>query len=246
MNIIKKYPPLDLMKKSGAVLKEALLIAGRMIKPGITTRDINKAVHMHILSKNMTSAFLGYNGYSAVCCICVNEEIVHCIPSDKKLCEGDIVSVDCGVNNEGAITDACRTFIVGKTSPDIKHLVKTVQNALEVGIGNALVGNRVGDISSSIQTYVESLNFTVSKEFGGHFIGYALHEDPWVPNFGRAGIGKLLEGGEYLAIEPVIFMGSSAGRCLDGWNTVSPTGVISAHFENTIYIHKDGPIVLTE
>jgi methionyl aminopeptidase len=234
------------MMKSGSVLKKALILAENLIEPGITTKYIDDEVHKFIKKNQAIPVFLGYLGFPAACCISVNDEAVHGIPSDRVLEEGDIVSVDCGVVKNGAITDATRTFPVGKISAENKKLIRVTKASLDAGISKALVNNRVGHISNAIQSVVELSGFNVSREFTGHGIGYGLHMEPDVPNYGSKNRGDKLISGMYLAIEPVVFSGSWKIKYSGEWNVQSVDGGNVAHFENTVYITDMGPIVVTD
>ena len=241
-----KEPSIDLMVKSGIILRECLLLAESMVKPGITTNEINNEVHKYILDRNAVPAFLGYSGFPAACCMSINEEVVHCLPSDRPLVGGDILTIDCGVIKDGAYTDAARTFPVGKISAGDKELLKITREALDRGTEKAVAGNRIGLISNTIQAVVELAGYSVSREFIGHGIGSALHMLPDIPNYGSKRTGSKLSIGEFIAIEPVVFDGGWKTTSLGEWKVVSSTGVRSAHFENTIYISEFGPVILTE
>jgi len=241
-----KYPPLEDLKKSGEILKKAFLIAEKIIKPGISTAEINKSIHKFIVSSGAAATFLGYRGFPSACCTSVNEEVVHGIPSSRRLQEGDILSLDCGVTYNRAITDACRTYGVGTISSEARLLIDITREALRTAIQQAVVGNRVGDISYAIQKTAERPGFNVARQFGGHGVGYQLHMLPLIPNYGERGIGELLVSGMVLAIEPVVFRGSFKTKEMDDWKVVSLHSNLSAHFENTVFISREGPIVLTE
>jgi len=234
------------MRKSGSILRSALVVAATAASsPGATPLFIDNAVRKFIERCGAHPAFLGYEGYPASTCISINSQVVHCIPSDTPILKGDIVGVDCGVEFEGAITDACRTVCVGKVAPRTKKLVITAYSALVAGIKEAKPGARVGDISYAIQKTVESAGFSVSREFVGHAVGPVLHSPPWIPNYGRAGRGALLKAGMFIAIEPVIFDGNWHTKLEGDWNTVSVDGNLSAHVEDTIYVSPEGPVVIT-
>lgn len=240
------YPPLDSMLESGRILREALSLAERTIKPGISTSNVNEVVHEAIINQGGSPAFLGYNGFPACCCISVNEQVVHCIPSDYLLKEGDIISVDCGVIKDAAHTDACRTFPVGSVSTRVFRLLQLGLSSLDAGIASCKAGNKIGDISYSIQKTAEAEpGFHVSREFVGHGIGYDLHQQPWIHNYGKRNSGQEIKEGMYLAIEPIVFDGNWETKALDRWNIVSSDGSLSVHFEDTVYIGKEGCLVLT-
>jgi methionyl aminopeptidase len=194
-----------------------------------------------------TPAFLGYNGFPAAACVSINEEVVHGVPRDDRIIqEGDIVSVDCGVNYKGHFTDACRTVAVSDVDKDILNLINSTEEALNKGIQKAQVGARIGDISNAIQKHVERRGLKVHLEFTGHGIGFNLHQLPCIPNYGPSGRGEIIREGMCLAIEPVIFMGNTASHVLkDGWTVVSRDSGLSAHFEDTIIVTSVGPEVIT-
>jgi methionyl aminopeptidase len=240
-----KFPPLEGMIASGSILKELFLMVESIIKPGITTKKIDELAFNFILLNGAKPAFLNYNGFPACCCICVNEEVVHCVPSDRVLEEGDIVSVDCGVIKNSIFTDACRTFPVGKISDKDIKLLEITERALRIGIKAAKPGFRIGNISYAIQYEVEMSGYKVSRHFVGHAIGYGLHIRPDIPNYGSKYKGKIIKSGMCLAIEPVVFDGGWDVVQHSKWHIVSADGCKSAHFEDTVYIDKQGPIVIT-
>lgn len=246
MCIFNDSPPIEDMVASGEILRDALLLAESLITPGKTTDEINRVIHRFILDRGAVPAFLGYEGFPAACCMSVNDEVVHCIPSDRRLESGDIISIDCGVINNGAYTDAARTFPVGTIGHRQKKLLDITRRALDAGIEKAVAGNFVGAISNKIQEVVELNGFSVSREFIGHGIGYQLHMLPDIPNFGSKKSGSKLSVGDYIAVEPVVFDGSWKTLSLGDWKVVSKTGALSAHFENTIFISEFGPVILTE
>jgi methionyl aminopeptidase len=241
-----RFPPLEDMVVSGRILKKVLLYLKKAIRPGITTQSLDILAAETIKSFGAIPAFLGYHNFPAVCCISVNDEVVHAIPNSRVLCDGDIVSVDCGVSKNGAITDSCRTFYVGtRVSKQTKRLVRAAKVALAAGIKESVVGNRIGDISFAIQKSAELSNFNVCREFVGHTIGYKLHEEPYIPNYGRKSSGNIIEMGMFLAIEPILFDGPWKVKERSDGSYISYSGNLSAHFEDTIYISENGPIVLT-
>lgn len=218
-----------------------------VVKPGITTMDIAEEADRLARSLNVVPAFKGYNGYPAVICTSVNEEVVHGIPSrNRVLVDGDIVGLDFGALHNGFYADAAVTFSVGETPPETLRLLDVTQDALFIGIEAALVGNRIGDISHAVQSYVESNGFSVVKVFVGHGIGRNLHEEPQVPNYGESKGGIRLKKGMTLAIEPMVNAGSDGVHVLDdGWTAVTSDGSLSAHFEHTIAVTDSGPKILT-
>lgn len=218
-----------------------------VVKPGITTMDIAEEADRLARALNVVPAFKGYNGYPAVICTSVNDEVVHGIPSrNRVLVDGDIVGLDFGALHNGFYADAAVTFSVGETPPETLRLLDVTQDALFIGIEAALVGNRIGDISHAVQSYVESNGFSVVKVFVGHGIGRNLHEEPQVPNYGESKGGIRLKKGMTLAIEPMVNAGSDGVHVLDdGWTAVTSDGSLSAHFEHTIAVTDSGPKILT-
>ncbi len=226
----------------------ALLVAGELCKPGVTTWEIDKAVEKFIISQKAEPSFLNYQGFPASSCISVNDTVIHGISSkDIILKSGDIVSVDVGAFYNGYHGDNAYTFKVGEVSKELEKLLETTQKALYSGISQAIVGNRIGDISSAVEKTVEVYGYGVVREFVGHGVGKNLHEDPEVPNFGMAGKGPRLMAGMVIAIEPMINQGSGdIVRLDDGWTIKTADGSPSAHFEHTVLISKSGPVILTK
>jgi methionyl aminopeptidase len=217
-----------------------------MIVPGITTKELDQVAEEYILLKGARPAFKGYRGFPATLCISVNEEVVHGIPSQRRLKEGDIVSLDVGANFVGYFGDAAITLPVGEVDPKAERLLEVTEKALYIGIEKAKVGNRLFDISYAIQSWVESHGFSVVRDFVGHGIGRDLHEEPQIPNFGIPHQGPRLEKGMVFALEPMVNEGTSAVRVLsDGWTVVTIDGKRSAHFEHTIAITEDGAEILS-
>jgi methionyl aminopeptidase len=217
-----------------------------MIVPGITTKELDRVAEEYILLKGARPAFKGYRGFPATLCISVNEEVVHGIPSQRRLKEGDIVSLDVGANFVGYFGDAAITLPVGEVDPKAERLLEVTEKALYIGIEKAKVGNRLFDISYAIQSWVESHGFSVVRDFVGHGIGRDLHEEPQIPNFGIPHQGPRLEKGMVFALEPMVNEGTSAVRVLsDGWTVVTIDGKRSAHFEHTIAITEDGAEILS-
>ncbi len=218
-----------------------------MIKPGITTKEIDRIADDYIRSNDGVSAFKGYRGYPANICASVNDEVIHGIPSERMLEEGDVLGVDLGVYKDGFYGDAAHTFPVGKIDADAERLLKIAEESLYIGISNAREGNRISDISASIQNHAEASGFSVVRAFVGHGIGRNLHEDPQVPNFGIPGRGPRLRAGMTIAIEPMVNEGSYEVAILDdGWTAVTVDGGLSAHFEHTILVTSGEPIILTK
>lgn len=243
------YTDLELMRRSGRILAETLeFLSSGFVVPGMTPLDLSKKADEIIRSyDNAIPAFLDYNGFPACACVSTNEQVVHAIPSaDKVLKNGDIVSVDLGVLYKEHYTDACRTIPVGNIGPREKKLIKATRESLNKGIEQAVINNRIGDISYAIQKHIERNGFRVSLDYTGHGIGRKLHDEPKVPNYGPPGIGPLLTEGMCLAIEPVVFDGpTDVWMDPDKWTIYSQNGNLSAHFEDTIIITKTGPEIIT-
>lgn len=236
------------LQDAAKISAQALLVAGELCKPGVTTWEIDKAVEKFIVSQKAEPSFLNYQGFPASSCISVNDTVIHGIPSrDIVLKSGDIVSVDVGAFYNGYHGDNAYTFKVGEVSEELEKLLETTQNSLYSGISQAIVGNRIGDISSAVEKTVEVCGYGVVREFVGHGVGKNLHEDPEVPNFGMAGKGPRLAAGMVIAIEPMINQGSGdVVRLDDGWTIKTADGSPSAHFEHTVLISKSGPVILTK
>lgn len=246
MILIKDDLALDLMRKAGKIVGETLLLLENEIKPGISTKELDRIAEEFIREQGAIPSFKGLYGFPASLCISVNNQVVHGIPGDYILKDGDIVSIDCGAYLDGFHGDAARTFPVGNVSEDAKRLIQVTRDCFFEGIKFAQIGNRLTDISHAIQSHVEANGFSVVKSFVGHGIGRDLHEDPEVPNFGRPGRGPILTKGMVLAIEPMVNEGSFRVRTLkDNWTVVTSDGSLSAHYENTVAILPDGPEILT-
>ena len=235
------------MREAGKVTGYILNELKELIKPGISTMDIDSFVEKTVKAYGMKAAEKGYCGYPASVCTSVNEEVVHGIPSKKRILrEGDIVSVDLVVEYKGYMADAARTYAVGKISPEAEHLIRTAEDAFWKGIEFAKVGYRLSDISHNIQTVVEGEGFGVIRDFVGHGIGSHMHEDPQIPNYGKPGKGPRLQAGMTLAIEPMICQGSyEVDVLLDDWTAVTVDGGLAAHYENTVVITDGEPELLT-
>ncbi len=246
MITIKKPNEIEKMRVAGKLTGDVLKMIEEHIKPGVTTAHVNKLIHEYILSHDAKPSFLGYHGYPASACVSVNDVVVHGIPGDRVLQEGDIVSVDVGVIKDGWQGDAARTFAVGKIDPAAQKLIDVTRECFFKGIAQAHAGRRLGDVGEAIQRHAESYGFGVVREMVGHGIGRQMHEDPSVPNYGKAGTGVLLKRGYTLAIEPMINAGSFKIRFdSDGWTTRSVDGSLSAHYENTIVVNEGDPEILT-
>jgi len=235
------------MRAAGRILAEVKVLLQKLVKPGISTKEIDAEAEALIVSRGAVSAFKGYRGYPATVCASINEEVVHGIPSPKrKLKDGDIIGLDMGCIVEGYYGDCAVTLPVGTVPARVRELIDVTRESLDKAIVQCRVGNRIGDISHAVQTHCESHGFGVVRSFVGHGIGRALHEEPQVPNFGDAGRGPVLKAGMVLAIEPMVTMGSWEVQVLeDGWTAVTVDGSMAAHFEDTIAITDDGPDVLT-
>lgn len=246
MIIIKNDNEVSLMRKAGKIVGETLLLLENEIKPGMTTAELDRIAEEFITKHGAKPSFKGLYGFPSSLCISVNEQVIHGIPGKYILKDGDIVSIDCGAYINGFHGDAARTFPVGNISLDAQKLINVTKESFFKGIEYAKVGNRLGDISHEIQSYVETAGFSVVRDFVGHGIGANVHEDPNVPNFGKAGVGPKLVKGMVLAVEPMVNMGKHKVKTLrNGWTVVTKDSSLSAHYENTIAILSDGPEILT-
>ncbi|MGN0550486.1 MAG: type I methionyl aminopeptidase [Acutalibacteraceae bacterium] len=244
---IKTARELCKMKDAGRISANALKLAGEAVKPGVSTLEIDTIVRKYIEGQGAKPSFLGYGGFPASACISVNDVVIHGIPSKNCILKsGDIVSIDVGAFYEGFHGDNAWTFPCGEISKEAAALLKATEESLFKGIEQAIVGNRIGDIGSAVQRYVEARNYSVVRDFVGHGVGAKLHEDPSVPNYGTPGRGVRLMPGMTLAIEPMINAGTHKVRVLDDeWTTVTLDGKLSAHFEKSVAITPDGPLILT-
>ena len=247
MIVLKTTKELALMKEACAVAAGALKAAGAAVEPGVTTEEIDRIAHNFITKSGAIPTFKGYHGYPAATCISINDEVIHGIPSKKRIIKaGDIVSIDVGAFYNGFHGDNAATFGAGKVSAEAQALMDATRESLYEGIKMATAGNRVGDIGAAVQRYVEMRGYSVVRQFVGHGVGTNLHEDPSVPNFGTPGRGVRLLPGMTIAIEPMINMGGAGIRQLpDGWTIKTKDGSLSAHFEHTVAITADGPVILT-
>jgi methionyl aminopeptidase len=238
---------LDKMRRSGVVLRQVLGAVRGMVAPGVSTMDLERVADDKIRESGAKPAFKGYYDYPCVLCTSVNNEIIHGIPSEKRvLKEGDILSIDCGVVLDGYYSDSAVTVPVGALAPELKKLLDVTELSLKKAIAEVKLGKTVGDIGAVVQEYVEANGFSVVREFVGHGIGTRMHEDPQVPNFGIRGRGIRLREGMVLAIEPMVNMGKPGTRTLDDkWTAVTEDGSYSAHFEHTVAVTRNGPLVLT-
>lgn len=247
MIILKTDEEIELLREANLVVARTLGEVARWVAPGITTRRLNQIADEYIRSQGCVPGFLGLYGFPGSVCISVNENVVHGIPSNYALEEGDIVSVDCGaVTPAGYNGDSTYTFCVGEVNEEVKQLLRTTKEALYLGIEKAVPGNRIGDIGNAIQTYCEKRGYGVVREFVGHGVGKKLHEDPEVPNYGRRGTGPLIKNGMTIAIEPMINMGSkNIFQEADGWTCRTKDRKPSAHFEHSIAVHHGKPDILS-
>jgi methionyl aminopeptidase len=243
---IKNDREIQRMRESCAAASEVLDRVSSLIRPGITTREIDQAAADYMSELGCKSAFLGYRGFPGNCCISINEEVVHGIGGARRVQYGDIVKLDIGVFKNGWVGDTATTVPVGAIDPRVQRLLQVTEDTLDMAIKYCFAGRRLGDLCSAIQDEVGAHGYTVVKEFVGHGVGRKLHEEPQVPNFGRAGTGPKLKPGMTIAIEPMVNMGGANVRVLaDKWTVVTVDGKPSAHFEHTVLITKDAPEILT-
>ena len=243
---IKNRNEINFMIEAGRIVKETLLLMEKNIKPGISTIELDRIAEDYIRSQNATPGFKGLYDYPSTICISIEDEVVHGLPSDKKLKQGQIVSIDVGSIYKGYYGDHAKSFPVGVIDDDKQNLLDVTKKCLELGISKAQPGNRIGDIGSVIQKYAEDNGYGVVRELVGHGIGSQLHEEPQIPNFGKMGTGPVIDVGMCFAIEPMINMGSKEVYTKnDGWTICTKDGLPSAHFEHTITITDDGPQILT-
>lgn len=246
MITLKSEREIELMRRAGKITAAARALAGEMVKPGVTTQEIDKAVYRFIRSQGAQPSFLNYNGYPASVCVSVNDEVIHGIPGKRVLKEGDIVSVDVGAYIGGFHGDCAATYACGKISDEAQKLIDVTRQSFYEGMKFAREGNRLSDVSHAIQEYVEANGFSVVREYVGHGIGRAMHESPEVPNFGLPGHGPKLLRGMTLAVEPMVNAGAAAIRQMpDGWTVKTRDGKYAAHYENTILITAGEPELLT-
>jgi methionyl aminopeptidase len=248
--IIKSSAELEIMREAGRINALALEAARKLIRPGVTTKELDQAATEVIRENHAQPAFLGVPGaypYPATTTISINDELVHGIPSKRKLVEGDIVSVDCGTIYKGFVGDSAFTAGVGEISNEAKELIQVTEQALYIGIGQLHPGNRVGDVGAAIQQFVESKGYHLTREYTGHGVGRAMWEGPQVPNYGIAGKGVLLREGMVIALEPMVLIGTEQTKILeDQWTVASKDGSLTAHFEHTVAITNNGTMILTE
>ena len=242
MIILKTPAEIEIMARASRLVAETLAMLRREVRAGVTTEDLDRLAEQFIRSHGGTPAFKGYRNYPKTLCASINDQVVHGIPSKRTLKEGDIIGLDLGAIVDGFYGDSAVTVVVGNVNPRIAELVKVTEESLYAGIAQAVVGNRLSDISHAVQRHAEAAGFSVVTDFVGHGIGRQLHEEPQVPNYGKPGQGPRLQEGMVLAIEPMINMGNSGVRVLDDrWTAVTTDGSLSAHFEHTIAIQSSGP-----
>lgn len=246
MIVIKSAKDIEIMKKAGAIAAGARALAGSMVRPGVELRQIDKAVHQFILSHGAKATFLGYGGYPASCCLSVNEVVIHGIPGNQVLKEGDIVSVDVGATFQDFVGDCADTFPCGAVSQEDEALIRDTRQSFWEAFKIMREGYRIGDIGAAVESYCRSRGYGVVWEYTGHGIGRAMHEDPAVPNLGPAGHGARLKPGMTIAVEPMICQGTGdVHRLSDGWTVKTKDGKKSAHYENTVWITRSDPVILT-
>lgn len=246
MIVLKTKSELELMRIAGKISAQALAVGGEMVKPGATTGQIDKAIHKFILSQKATPSFLGYDGFPASACISINDEVIHGIPGKRVIQPGDVVSIDVGAIYKGFHGDNAATFPAGEISPEAEQLLRVTKESLHKGIEAALVDHRVGDIGFAVQSHVTPFGYGIVREFIGHGVGKEMHESPEVPNYGRGGHGPRLVAGMTIAIEPMINLSGDGIKVLrDGWTVKTVSGSYSAHFEHSIAITDNGPVILT-
>lgn len=246
MIICKTRKELERMREAGRVVGQTLALMARLVQPGVKTIHLDREAEKFIRSKGATPTFKGYRGFPASLCVSINEQVVHGIPSQRRLKEGDIVSIDCGATLNGYIGDSAVTLPVGRCKPEIIALLQTTREALHAAIEAARIGHRLGDISQAVQSVAEPAGYGIVREYCGHGVGRQLHEAPQIPNVGIPGTGPKVTAGWSIAIEPMLNLGKSRVKELaDGWTVVTQDGQPSAHFEHTVGVTPDGPVILT-
>ncbi len=246
MIYIKTREEIELMRESALMVSRTLGIVAKEVKPGVTPKFLDKIAEEFIRDNGGVPAFKGYRGFPATLCISINDAVVHGIPTDKELNEGDIISVDCGVKKNGFYGDHAYSFAVGVVKPELQKLLEVTKESLYKGIEQCIAGNRIGDISFAVQNYAEKHGYGVVRELVGHGLGKSLHEDPEVPNYGKRGDGPKIKDGMVFAIEPMINLGKKNVKQLnDGWTIVTADGLPSAHFEHDVAIVDGKPDILS-
>ena len=246
MIAVRSPEEIALLRESGRIVAEALDLAGKMVRPGVTTEKLDREIETMIRDSGGTPEFKGFHGYPASICASVNEVVVHGIPGPRELREGDIIGVDVGVRKAGYVGDGARTFAVGEIRDEARRLMDTTLRALMNGLAAVSEGVHLSDLSSAVQTTAESNGYSVVRELAGHGVGQEMHEAPEVPNYGLPGRGPVLKAGTVLAVEPMINAGAAAVRTLaDGWTVVTADGSLSAHFEHSVAVTGNGVDILT-
>ncbi len=246
MIIIKTDAQIEIMRKAGKIVAETLDLIEEEIKPGMSTKDLDKIAEDYIISRKAVPAFKGYHGYPAATCISIDEEVVHGIPGGRRLVDGQIVSVDLGTIYGGYYGDAARTFAIGDISEEKKRLMQITRDCLDAAIAKVRDGVKLGEISHAVQTTAESAGYSVVRDMVGHGIGRAMHEDPQIPNYGPPEGGPVIKKGMVLAIEPMVNIGEyKVNQKADGWTIVTADGSPSAHFEHSVAVTEDGADILT-
>ena len=246
MIIRKSRTEIEKMRAAGLIVAQVLKRLEEIVSPGMSTRDLDREAETIITGAGAYPTFKGYHGYPASICTSINDEVVHGIPSNRKLREGDIVSIDCGATLQGYVGDAAITVPVGKVSDPVKSLLDVTRQSLFKAIEKCEVGNRLGDVCNAVQAYVEPLGYSVVRNYCGHGVGREMHEEPQVPNYGKPGTGPVLREGLVIAIEPMINLGHQDVKVLpDGWTVITMDGRPSAHFEHTVAVTSEGPQILT-
>ena len=246
--ILKTAEQIRLMKEAGRITGEAILKARDVIRPGVSTWEVDRVIHDYIVKCGAKPSFLGYAGFPGSACVSVNSEVIHGIPSRKRILEeGDLVKVDVGALYRGYHGDSAKTFAVGRVSPEAERLIERTRECFYRGVAKAVAGNRIGDVGHAVQTCAEEAGFSVVREYVGHGVGSHLHEEPNVPNYGTEGRGCRLYAGMTIAIEPMVNAGGAGVRVLpDGWTVLTCDGRLSAHYEHTVAVTDDGPVLLTD
>ena len=246
--ILKTAEQIRLMKEAGRITGEAILKARDVIRPGVSTWEVDRVIHDYIVKCGAKPSFLGYAGFPGSACVSVNSEVIHGIPSRTRILEeGDLVKVDVGALYRGYHGDSAKTFAVGRVSSEASRLIERTRECFYRGVAKAVAGNRIGDVGHAVQTCAEEAGFSVVREYVGHGVGSHLHEEPNVPNYGTEGRGCRLYAGMTIAIEPMVNAGSAGVRVLpDGWTVVTSDGRLSAHYEHTVAVTDDGPVLLTD
>jgi methionyl aminopeptidase len=245
--ILKNRDETATMRRAGEVVAAAIDAARAAVRPGVTTAELDHVAAREIAARGAEPSFLGYRGFPATICTSVNDEIVHGIPGERRVKEGDLVKLDVGAIVDGFHADSAVTIPVGEPSPEAVKLIEATERALWAGLAEAKAGRRLGDIGAAVQTVAEGAGFSVVREYVGHGVGRSLHEEPPVPNYGTPGKGYKLTEGLVIAIEPMVNVGGYATRMLDdGWTVVTEDGSLSAHFEHTVAVTADGPWILTD